>query len=453
MDIIREIKSGESKTIEFKEDIPSNNSIAKSAISFSNTSGGKLFLGVDNQGEILGLTQDIDIISLEDRIAQLINDKCFPTINFDIYTVDIEGKNVLVLSVNRGNNTPYFLKSKGKENGTYVRIGATNRKANKEKIKELDLMGMNISFDQIINFEYDFNQLDLRNLKEAFNRVEKELTTTKLKNLELIKEHNGILRPTNGLLILLGKFEQCNVKCSKFKGTTMTEFLDRAEYTGDIFSQLDNSIRFIKKHINFGSKIDGLQRTDRYEIPLVAIREAVINALVHRDYQNYGRDIKIGIYDDILDIVSPGGFPMSITEENIFDGRSEIRNKVVARVFKELKYIERWGSGIKRIMDVCNKYDLKKPQFKESSDSVEVMLFRLEGANHEKNTEIEKLDLTYQENQIMEYLVNHKVIKRQNVEEILGVKETRANELIKNLIDKNLIKKIGKGPATSYEIL
>lgn len=311
-------------------------------------------------------------------------------------------------------------------------------------------MSMNISFDQMVNFEHELRELDISKLKEEFNRVNKELTTSKLKNLGLIQEHNGILRPTNGLLIILGKFEQCNVKCSKFKGTTMTEFLDRAEYTGDIFSQLNDAIEFIKKHINYGGKIEGLQRTDQYEIPLVGIREAVVNALVHRDYQNYGRDIKIGIYDDILDIVSPGGFPLSITVKNIFDGRSEIRNKVVARVFKELKYIERWGSGIKRMIDACDERGLKKPKFKESGDSVEVIFYRLDSQNFEDQSAVNDLNFTNQEKQIIDYLIKHESINRQNVEEILNVKNTRARVVLNDLRDKDIIIMKGSGPKIYY---
>lgn len=229
------------------------------------------------------------------------------------------------------------------------------------------------------------------------------------------------MRPTNGLVILLGKYEHCNIKCGKFKGTNMTEFLDRVEYTGDIFSQLDNIIEFIKKHLNFGSKIEGLQRTDRYEIPLVAIREAVVNALVHRDYHNFGRDIKVGIYDDILNIVSPGSLPMSNTEKNILDGRSEIRNKVIARVFKELKYIERWGSGIKRMMDSCQEYGLKILEIKETGDSVTV-----------------------------NFLIENDSINRQKVEDIIDVRNTRGRMIINTLRDRNIISMRGSGPKTYY---
>jgi ATP-dependent DNA helicase RecG len=446
MDFIKEIESGESKTIEFKEKIPSNKSIAKSAISFSNTGGGKLFLGIADQGNIIGLPNDIDIISLEDQIAQLIYDNCSPIISFEIYTVNITEKYILVLEVKRGNSTPYYMKNKGVEHGTYVRIGATNRLANRQKIKELEIMSKNISFDQIVNFEYELEDLDLSSLEKEFNKFDKKLDKSKLENLGLIRENNGEFRPTNGLIIILGKFENCSIKCSKFRGTTMTEFLDKAEYNGDVFNQLDNTIEFIKKHINFGGKIEGLQRKDRFEIPLVAIREAIVNALVHRDYQNLGRDIKVGIYDDVLNIVSPGSLPMSITEKDLLNGRSEIRNKVIARVLKELNYIEIWGSGIKRIYDSCHEYELKEPKIKETGDSVDVELFRVKVSIGKKivNTKfsysdyIENFNFSNREKIILRYLDSHDKITSKDVLLMIDVKIRRARAILSEMEDKKI---------------
>jgi len=230
----------------------------------------------------------------------------------------------------------------------------------------------------------------------------------------------------------------------------MSEFLDKTELTEDIFSQLNESIQFIKKHINYEGKIEGLQRIDRYEIPMVAIRESVINALVHRDYQNAGRDIKIGIYDDIVNIVSPGGFPLSITEQDLFNGRSEIRNKVIARVFKELDYIEQWGSGIKRIIDSCNEYELKIPEIKEIGESVDVCIYRRKTNKNKRVVKNEGYYLTNQEKQIVEYLEKMKSIKRKEVENILEIKKTQAFSIINTLIKKNLIEKVGQGKITYY---
>lgn len=143
-----------------------------------------------------------------------------------------------------------------------------------------------------------------------------------------------------------------------------------------MFFQLESAIIFIKNHINIKGKIKDLQREDSYEIPISAIREALINALVHRDYSKLGRNVKIGIYDDILNIVSPGSFPYNVTEEDIFEGRSEVRNRVLARVFKEFNYIEQWGSGINRIISDCKNSGLKRPIIKEKRDFIDVEIYR-----------------------------------------------------------------------------
>ena len=156
----------------------------------------------------------------------------------------------------------------------------------------------------------------------------------------------------------------------------MAIFLDKKEYRGDLFHQLSQAELFIKNHLHLKAEILGLQRTETYEIPISAIREALINAIIHRDYSNFGRDIKLGIYDDYLNIVSPGGLPNGITLEEALQGRSEIRNKVIARVFRRLDYIEQWGSGIARIQQLCEEAGSPKPIFQETGDFVDIEFSR-----------------------------------------------------------------------------
>jgi ATP-dependent DNA helicase RecG len=136
------------------------------------------------------------------------------------------------------------------------------------------------------------------------------------------------------------------------------------------------SIVSIGTEVLVSPQITQLKNKEVPEIPYVAIREALVNAVVHRNYSNLGRDIRIGIYDDIVDIVSPGGFPSTLTQDDVLNGRSEIRNRVIARVFKELGYIEQWGSGIQRIISSCRTYGLKAPVIIEKGDSVEVNIYR-----------------------------------------------------------------------------
>ena len=213
-------------------------------------------------------------------------------------------------------------------------------------------------------------------METAFKAADKALTLEKMLNLKLVIEEQGQHYASHGLLILLGKYEHVMTQCARFKGTNMSVFLDRKEYTGDLFSQIEQTEIFIKNHLSLRAEIRGLKRYDYLEIPENAIREALINAYVHRDYSNFGRNIKVAVYDDLVNIVSPGGLPNGLTEADLLQGRSEIRNRVLARVFRELGYIEHWGSGLQRIKQICEAEHLTTPEFLETGDFFDVKLYR-----------------------------------------------------------------------------
>ncbi|MEA1972263.1 MAG: putative DNA binding domain-containing protein [Candidatus Cloacimonadota bacterium] len=452
------IKKGESKTLEFKEKLPENEKIAKTIISFSNTSGGKLVIGINDRNKIVGLG-DIDIFDIQDKIISIIYDSCYPNILPEIYTINVESKLLLIIEVNRGNLLPYYLKKEGKNYGTYLRIGSSNRKASLDNIMELERNRRNISFDEEINYGIEFETLDITGIISRFKKFGKTLDTNKLLNLKLIKKERGKLFPSNALLILLGKFENCLIKCSRFKGETMEIFLDKKEYDGNIFDQLEKAETFIKSHINLRGEIKGLQRTDTYEIPIEAIREALINALIHRDYVNMGRDIKVGIYDDIINIVSPGNLPNSLTENELDKGRSEIRNKTIARIFKELAYIEQWGSGIKRIKLSCLKVNLKEPLIREIGDSVDIEFYRKKEDFKEKsskkirNVYAQKNNIFENERQAkaIEYIKNNNQITNKEYQMINNISRATASRDIQYLVEKDILKNIGtKGSSAIY---
>ncbi len=449
MGIVKEINGGESKVLEFKEKFPNNESIAKTVVAFSNTSGGKIVFGVNDSCEIIGINEETDVFELQDKIASIIYDYCYSNIIPEIYTKSINDKIVLVVEIFRGNLLPYYLKKYGRNKGVYIRIGATNRQAGLDNIVDLERQRGNSSFDQESNYEVDFDSIDLTSLKEKFEQHGKSMDMNVMKNLKLVREENGVIYPTNGLLVILGMYEHCRIKCSRFKGTTMEVFIDRKEYEGDVFTQLYDAENFIKNHISLRSEIEGLQRKDFYEIPIEAIRESLVNAVVHRDYVNRGRDIKVGVYDDILNIVSPGGFPNTITQDDIIEGRSEIRNKTIARVLKELNYIEQWGTGIKRIRSSCKAAGLKEPEIQEKGDFVNVNLFRKD-FYHDENLN-KKSEYTVQEKEIIDYLKRSDGrITTNEVTKILKVKERRARYILNEMVGNDMLEKVGRSSNTYY---
>ena len=243
--LLLEIKRGKSKTLEFKAQLPSSKEWVKSLISFANSAGGKLLIGVSDNRELIGL-QNADLFDLMDKISSIMHDLVAPTLLPNIYIENINGIEILVLEVKRGALLPYYLKKQGKEVGCYQRLGATNRAVSLAQVMELERQRNHISFDSLINYEVALCDLDLSSLEAHFLRAGKALTQEKLISLKLIKEDHDQYYPTHGLLILLGFYEHVEIKCSRFKGVTMSVFLDKKEYSGDLFQQIEQAELFIK---------------------------------------------------------------------------------------------------------------------------------------------------------------------------------------------------------------
>ena len=367
------IKKGESKILELKEKFPSPVNLAKTVIAFSNTAGGKIVIGVNDNRDIVGINEN-EVFELQEKVSSIIYDMCYPNILPEIYTVNIYGKILFVIEIFRGSLLPYYLKSKGKLKGTYIRVGPTNRLANESIILELERQRIGRTFDEEENLEADIKDIDIIPIKNEFKKSGKEIDTGQLKNLKLIKNINGKDVPTNALLILTGYFDNTSIKCARFKGTTKDIFLDKKEFEKDLFYNLKNTILFLKNHLNLNAKIKDLKRIEEYEIPIPVLREILLNAIIHRDYTR-NSDIKVAVYDDIVEIVSPGGLPNGLTIEEVFSGRSELRNKVVARVFKELGYVETWGSGIKKIAEICKEKGIQF-ELKDEGNFVSAVFYR-----------------------------------------------------------------------------
>jgi ATP-dependent DNA helicase RecG len=440
-----EIKKGESKTIEFKEVFMCNQQVAKSFIAFSNGAGGKLIIGVkDKTKEIIGISEN-DVLELPDRISNNIYDMCCPTIIPEIYVENIDGKNIMVVKIYPGNLKPYYLKNKGKVNGTYIRVGATNRLADEEMILELERQKRNISFDEESLYDYDFSDINFNKLKNEFaGYTGKRLDDKDLITLKLVKEENGKKYPTRAAVLLSGNnsiFEYARIRCARFKGNDIGEFIDQKEFDGSLHIQVENAMKFAMIHIEKTGKIDGLKRTDEYLVPLVAVREALINAVVHRDYSISGSDIKFAVFDTRIEITSPGNLPKSLSVDEVIMGRSEIRNKVIARFFKEIGFIEQWGTGLKKIINSCILLGLKKPEFIETGLFFKVIIFKSSdkvAISSDKAISGDKVSI------IVEYLKIHKTITNVTAREITGLSSSGVRKIFSNMLKNGLIKAFGE---------
>ena len=386
MTIIDQIKKGEGKNLEFKEALPSSEQLAKSIIAFGNMGGGKLFLGVSNNGEIKGIA-DADPTDYSDRISNIVHDCIHPVLVPEIYAFTIEEKTIIVIEVYPSPLKPHFLKSKGKAEGTYIRVAATNKQADAEYIQELERQKLNISFDEDICRDVNIEEYNLNALKALLSdRLKKQISDNDLYNLKLLKKQGDRTYITNAAMIITAEFEHVQIRCARFKGTNMDIFIDQKDFDTNLFEELEDTMKFLLLNINLHGELgpDFIRRIDTYEIPPDALREAVVNAIIHRDYVMSGSDIKIAVFDDRIEITSPGGFPRGITIEDVLSGRSEIRNRVIARVFKEAGLIEKWGRGVGKIMKTCEEYGLKKPDIIESGMFVKFVFYRKGNENDSK---------------------------------------------------------------------
>ena len=375
---------GESKTVEFKAKLPDKSeTYMKTIIAFANTSGGKLIIDIDDNKSIIGIDKD-NIFEIMDKVTNAISDACEPQIVPDISFKTVEDKCILVIEIYPGANRPYYLKSKGKERGTYIRSAATSRLADSDKIRELEMEGKNISWDEQICMGYEVTReaidklcSDIQKYMTLSTSEEIKIPTEKqLINWKVLKKVNDKLLATNAFVLLTSDFFQfAKIQCALFKGITRDVFIDKKEYTGSIYEQVEAAYQFVLRHINRSSEIESLIRIDKYELPTSAIREIIINAQVHRNYMD-NSCVQIAIYDDRLEVTSPGTLYGGLTLEEILNGRSKIRNKVIAEIFNKMDLIEQWGTGIQRIINRAKEYELPKPEFREIGNTFRVNLYR-----------------------------------------------------------------------------
>ena len=376
--------SGESKNIEYKVSLPEKNEkYMKTIVAFANTQGGKLIVGVDDKThQVVGVENDV-LFPLMDGIANAVSDSCEPQIIPDIEPQTVDGKTVIVVTVEAGKNRPYYLKSKGKDNGTYIRVAGTSRQAFPEKIKELEMEGARISWDELTCVGYPVSEdateklcRDIEKFRKKAGMSKHSVKKEQLINWKILKQSEGQLLATNAYALLTSDyFSFSKTQCAVFKGADRAVFLDKREFTGPIYTQIEESVDFVLRNIRLGATIDGLVRKEKYELPPEAIREMIINAHCHRNLLDESC-VQIAIYDDRLEVTSPGGLYNGLTYEEVMNGHSKIRNKGIANIFSQMGLVEAWGSGIKRILNAAEEYGLPKPRFQEFDNMFRVELFR-----------------------------------------------------------------------------
>lgn len=388
--MIDKILQGESKNVEFKEALPKNSEkYTKTVVAFANTQGGQLVFGVaDETREVVGIDEEI-LFQTMDSISNAVSDSCEPQIVPSIEPYTIDGKTVIVVTVTPQPHRPYYLKSKGKEKGTYIRVAGTTRLAGEEKIKELEMEGAKVSWDELTCVGYKVTDKAIKKLCRDMNAYRKEMqerkslvqklptvTRVNLENWNVLKKVDGEYLASNAFVLLTSDyFPFSKTQCAVFKGKDRTVFLDKREYTGPIYEQIDEAYQFVLRNIRLGARIDGMQRKEAYELPEDAIREMIINAHCHRNMRDESC-VQVALYDDRLEVTSPGGLYNGLTFEEAMQGHSKLRNRTIANVLSQIGFVEAWGTGILRIRSAAKEYGLPEPEFIEMPETFRVNLFR-----------------------------------------------------------------------------
>ena len=488
---IEEILAGESKNVEFKENLPEKSiKYMKSVVAFANGTGGKIIFGIaDKSREVVGFDKE-DVFKKMDAIANAVSDSCEPAIIPDISLQTIDGKTVIVAEISEGRQRPYYIKALGREGGVYVRVAGTTRLADEYMVRELMFEGSNRYFDQALCSGLTITDEEIDALckfmkeqavKNAHNEGQKaaikDVGRQQLRSWGILIERDGKDYPSNAYAILTGHGGlHVATQCGVFKGTTKAVFVDRREYTGPLWEQIEEAFQFVLRNIHLGATIVGIYRQDIYEIPPDAIRELIVNAIVHRSYIDRS-SIQIAIYDDRLEITSPGRLPMGQTIERMKQGYSKIRNEALASAFEYMGYIEHWGSGILRVMQEVRDAGLPEPEFLGGDTDLRINIYRNEsetvsddgimtGLRRDSLSDDGIVEVTTsktsaapnaviavvpsQKERILDALRNNASISISDAIRILGVQERQAQRILKSLIEEGNAVKIGAGRATRY---
>jgi len=451
-ELINLLTEGESETVEFKPSLSQTDKILECVSAFSNTNGGILVIGVRDTGEVIGV--DIGKRTLE-SLANTIKQNTDPVIYPSISVENVEGKNVIVIEVEESKSKPVFAFDK-----VYKRVGRSNQRVTSDEIRKLALEGKRIYWDEAICEGAKLDDIDEEKirwfLKEA--RRERELNIPMDASVAEVLMRLNLLKGealTNASILLLGKspqkfFLQAEVRCVRFKGNEPVKpFIDMRVISGTIIDQVDKSLDFVLEHIPKAVWLDGkLQREEKYQYPPDAFREAIVNAICHRDYEERG-DIQIRVFDDFLEVWSPGKLPEPLRLEDLKKTHKSVpRNPLLARQLFWIKFVEEVGTGTNDMIDYCREWGIPEPEFKHVTGDFVVTFF---GKLTDKY--YEDMGLNERQIKVVTYVRKNNSITNREFRKLFPdlTRETLRKDL-NDLVTKRILVKKGEKRGSFYEL-
>lgn len=422
--------------------------IKKEIIAFANCDGGTVYVGVADDGKVLGV-ENADECALQ--ISNMVRDAVKPDVTMFIHyeTLECDGKAVVAVNIQRGTNRPYYLAKKGlRPEGVYVRQGYSSVPATDTAIRQMiketdgDSFENMRSINQALTFEATKKEFEKRNV--VFGQP--QMQTLKIVSADGIYTNLGLLLS-----------EQClhTIKAAVFEGINQNVFKDRREFSGSLMQQLNDVYDYIDFHNQTHATFRKLLRIDTRDYPEVAVREALLNTLVHRDY-SFRASTLISIYDDRIEFVSIGGLLSGLELDDLMMGVSVCRNPHLANVFYRLQLIEAYGTGMKKIMGAYANA-LVQPKIKTTNNAFKIILpnvnFTPKAAEVHKDFEkAADLALDSNEEKVLQFLREHRMITRKETQTLLEVSQSTAGRILKAMVDSGRIKQIGGSRTTRYEL-
>ena len=432
----------ESERIEYKSQMIED--LYREVIAFANSNGGVIYIGIDDQGNLTGID---NVDETYTRITNGIRDAIAPDVTMFVRYI-LQDNKVIQIEVGEGSYKPYYLKSKGmKPNGVYVRHGASSVQASPDQIRKMikESDGDNFEASRCMEQELTFHAAET-----AFKQYGVEFSVEKYRALGITK--NDVF--TNLALLLS---DQCHhtIKVAVFKDEFCTEFRDSKEFGWSVFKQFEDVVNYLALCNKTVSTIKGLVRTDKQDYPEEVIREALLNALVHRDY-SFSGSIIINVNDSKMEFISLGGLLPGLSTEDIRIGISQPRNKKLAEVFHRLRLIKSYGTGIRRIFKLYENCPVQ-PSIEATTNAFRIVLPNMNAtdtANEDTPATTGKSTaaITPQVKTVMDYLAKYDEMTDEDLQELLNIKKTRAYQLARQMHENELIDIIGRGASKKYKL-
>ncbi|MCL2190735.1 MAG: putative DNA binding domain-containing protein [Treponema sp.] len=410
--------------------------IKKEVIAFANTGGGKIHIGRDDDGSAYPLA-NVDMMLTQ--VTNSIRDGIQPDVTIFVGYETTE--NDITLTVREGTNKPYYLAEKGiKPSGVYVRQGASSVPASFEQIRQMIKLTDGDRFEAARSLAQDLTFLEASGEFErrgvAFG--EGEMRTLGITGADGLYTNLGLLLS-----------DQCahTIKFAVFNGTTKGEFRTRREMDGSLMRQMRTAFDFLSLSNNLAATVSGLDRIEQYDYPEIAVREAMLNAIVHRDY-GFSGSIIVNLYDDRIEFVSLGGLMPGLRTEDLFIGISQPRNEKLANVFYRLKHIEAYGTGLRLIMQCYENFEVK-PEITATHGAFMLTLPNMNYAQPLRAVRRHKP----QHQVVLGYLRNNGIVTNEIVQELLSVRQTRAYTVIREMVGEGMIVKHGTGKDDNEYVL